>query len=219
MEKERKIKVLSIIALVVAILGLTVAFAALSETLTINGTASVDAAEWDIHFENLDTWAQGGASVEGTPAMENTTITDVNFIVTKPGDYAQIEFNIINNGTVNAKIDSVEISKLCTLDSPVERCDWDNDGIVTQTDIEKVNTNLSLYMVYMDDTELNGVYSAKNLKQGDILNAGEKRHVTFALIYGNVDFENKVHLEANELPKRDLQFNDLSITINYVQAD
>ena len=40
MEKERKIKILSIIALIIAVLGLTVAFAALSETLTINGTAS-----------------------------------------------------------------------------------------------------------------------------------------------------------------------------------
>ena len=38
MEKERKIKVLSIVALIVAVLGLTVAFAALSQTLTINGT-------------------------------------------------------------------------------------------------------------------------------------------------------------------------------------
>ena len=32
MEKERKIKVLSIVALIVAVLGLTVAFAALSQT-------------------------------------------------------------------------------------------------------------------------------------------------------------------------------------------
>ena len=37
MEKERKIKALILVALVVAVIGLTVAFAALSQTLTING--------------------------------------------------------------------------------------------------------------------------------------------------------------------------------------
>ena len=53
MEKQRKIKVMSVVALIVAVLGLTVAFAALSQTLTINGTANVDAASWDIHFETI----------------------------------------------------------------------------------------------------------------------------------------------------------------------
>ena len=53
MEKERRIKVLSLVALIVAVLGLTVAFAALSQTLTINGTASINSASWDVHFENL----------------------------------------------------------------------------------------------------------------------------------------------------------------------
>ena len=52
MEKERKIKVLSVAALLVAVLGLTVAFAALSQTLTINGSATVNTASWDIHFKN-----------------------------------------------------------------------------------------------------------------------------------------------------------------------
>ena len=35
MEKERRIRKLTVVALVVAVLGLTVAFAALSQTLTI----------------------------------------------------------------------------------------------------------------------------------------------------------------------------------------
>lgn len=44
MEKERKIKVLSLFAMIVAVLGLTVAFAAMSTTLKINGTATLDAS-------------------------------------------------------------------------------------------------------------------------------------------------------------------------------
>ena len=37
MERNRKIKILSLVALIVAVLGLGVAFAALSSKLTING--------------------------------------------------------------------------------------------------------------------------------------------------------------------------------------
>ena len=51
MEKTRQIKIISLCALLVAVLGLTVAFASLSQTLTINGSAAVNAASWDIHFE------------------------------------------------------------------------------------------------------------------------------------------------------------------------
>ena len=39
--------------LLVVITGLTVAFAALSTTLNINGTAYLDAAKWGIKFKNL----------------------------------------------------------------------------------------------------------------------------------------------------------------------
>ena len=53
MEKTRQIKIISLCALLVAVLGLTVAFAALSQTLTINGSATVNTASWDIHFKNL----------------------------------------------------------------------------------------------------------------------------------------------------------------------
>ena len=69
-EKERRIKVLSLVALIVAVLGLTVAFASLSQMLTINGTATVDAASWDVHFENLTgPDITGSASTSGTPVL------------------------------------------------------------------------------------------------------------------------------------------------------
>ena len=51
MEKQRKIKIISVAALIVAVLGLTVAFAALSQTLTINGAANVNTATWDVHLQ------------------------------------------------------------------------------------------------------------------------------------------------------------------------
>ncbi len=211
-EKERKIKVLSLVALIVAVLGLTVAFAALSQTLTINGTASVNAAEWDIHFENLEPNLSDGAKLNSEPVLDGTSITGIDAVITKPGDGVEIGVDMVNKGTINAKIGSVEISKLCTLESPVESCDWNNDGVVTQEDIDKVNDNIFFTIMYQDATVL---------KVGDSLNVGETKHIYSYLVYakltenaGEYDTE-----EATELPKRNLKFDDLSIKINYVQAD
>ena len=107
MEKERKIKVLSVAALLVAVLGLTVAFAALSQTLTINGSATVNTASWDIHFKNLSTpTLTGGAAVTTAPAIDTkgTTIGDYALKLTKPGDSVTYTFDVENKGTINAKI-------------------------------------------------------------------------------------------------------------------
>ena len=123
MEKERKIKVLSLVALIVAVLGLTVAFASLSQMLTINGTANVDAASWDIHFENLTSDTIDDAMVNAEPTLSATKITGIDVTLTKPNDGATFLVDIVNGGTIDAKIDSVEISSLCTLQSSVESCD------------------------------------------------------------------------------------------------
>lgn len=208
MEKDRKIKVLSLCALLVAVLGLTVAFAALSQTLTIKGSATVNAASWDVHFEKFD-------SVPGV-VIEGTSISNLNLTVEKPNDYDEYDFYILNDGTINAKIDSIEKSELCTLQSPVESCDWDNDGTVTQTDIDKVNDNISLTFFYLgkDDTVL--LY-----KKGDIINSGDKITGGVRLDYNKVSIDGgePTITESTELPKRKLEFSNLNIKINYVQAD
>lgn len=215
MEKERRTKVLSLAALIVAVLGLTVAFAALSQTLTINGNASVDAATWDIHFETpygSDATTQGAATINKTPTFNGTSITDIDVSITKPNDMAYWAFKIVNNGTINAKISSIEISELCTIDSPVESCDWNNDGTVTQEDVDKVNNNIS-FVFFRNDSD------SVEFKTNDTLNAGEQVEAELMIGYFKADISEDILEESTELPKRDLTFSDLSVTINYVQAD
>ena len=212
MEKERRIKTLSLVALIVAVLGLTVAFAALSQTLTINGTASINSATWDIHFENLGSDTNGDATINGEPTLNATTISGINVTLTKPNDSVIFLVDIVNDGTIDAKVESIEVSELCTLSSPVESCDWDNDGEVTETDIQKVNDNLTFVAGYNDDST--------SIKVNDTLNIGETKKIAIAIGYAKLLEGDTIESEeATELPARDLQFNDLSVTINYVQAD
>lgn len=209
MEKERKIKVLSLVALVVAVLGLTVAFAALSQTLTINGTANVDAASWDIHFENLsdiNIHSTGNTVIENNPpTLYENTIENINVSISTPGDYLDYMVDVVNDGSIDAKVSSVDISPLCTLDSPVESCDWDNNGIVSQEDVNLVNQNIMFAYGFSSEDGS----SAVNTIPKEILEPGNRIQLGIFLSFNN---------NANELPKRNLEFKNLSVTINYVQA-
>ena len=112
MEKQRREKALVVVVLLVVIVGLTVAFAALSTTLNINGTAYLDAAKWGIMFENLSSPTKiGGATTTGTTKIEETksaSITGMNVNLSIPGDKIVYTVNLVNKGTINAKIDNIE---------------------------------------------------------------------------------------------------------------
>ncbi len=115
MEKERRIKVLSLLALIVAVLGLTIAFAALSQTLTINGRASMNKSGWDIHFDNLSNASITGEAKEiSTPQITDGGITldNINVSLSKPKDKVEYTVDIVNDGTITAEITNIEMTKL-----------------------------------------------------------------------------------------------------------
>ncbi len=115
MEKERRIKVLSLVALIVAVLGLTIAFAALSQTLTINGRASMESSQWDVHFENLSNAnITGDATEVSKPQITDggITINNMNVSLVKPKDKVEYTVEIVNDGTINAKIEQIQMTQL-----------------------------------------------------------------------------------------------------------
>ena len=178
MEKQRKIKSMAVVALIVAVLGLTVAFAALSTTLTINGTAGVDAA-------SPDTTGTGASSSE--PILDATTIDNVNMSVTKPGDSVTYYFDIVNNGTIDAVLDTDLKSSLfyegyskcigVTSDNDSNGCinkyDFDNDSIISSGDLSIMASDLD-YAIYDVDTD-------DMLSKGDVIEKGTTKHCKLVL--------------------------------------
>ena len=112
MEKQRRTKALVIVVLLIVIAGLTVAFASLSSVLNIKGTAYLDAAKWGIKFKNLSEPIKvGDAKVTGTAKIEETKsaeITGINVSLSNPGDKVTYTVDLVNEGTINAKIDNIE---------------------------------------------------------------------------------------------------------------
>ena len=114
MEKQRRIKMLSLSAVIVAVLGLTVAFAALSTTLNIKGSAYLDAAKWGIKFQNLsEPSIVGEASDAKTAKIEkDVSINDIKVTLSKPGDSVTYTVDLVNDGDINAKKENIEKTNL-----------------------------------------------------------------------------------------------------------
>ena len=212
MEKTRQIKIISLCALLVAVLGLTVAFAALSQTLTINGSAAVNAASWDIHFEKTsgkETEVKG-ATTFTEPTLSGTTIENFSATLTKPGDSVTYYFDIVNKGTIDAVVSSFNFPnafKDCTANinkySYCMNFDFNGDNEVDTVD-RLVYITLFNYRLAYADTD-------KSVTQGDTLNAGETKHMKLVIEYKDT---------ATELPENNLTLTSSDpITITYEQKD
>lgn len=112
MSNKKRIKVLVVVVLLMAVVGLTIAFASLSTSLNIKGSAYLNAAKWGIKFENLsDPEIEGTATTVGTAKIEETKsagITGINVGLSTPGDKVTYTVDLVNEGTINAKIDNIE---------------------------------------------------------------------------------------------------------------
>ena len=201
MEKERKIKVLSVAALLVAVLGLTVAFAALSQTLTINGSATVNAASWDVHFENLsEATIEGGAEVVTKPTIteDGTSIQTFKVKLTKPLDSVIYTFDVKNAGSINAKLTG--ITKAAT-----PTCTGSGDSATT--DAEKVCSGLTYKLTYADGDHRGEEVSTANSD----LAAGASAKLQLELSF---DIESDV---AVDIAKNDVEISGLDIALTYGQ--
>lgn len=107
MEKDRNFRILAIVAICIAIIGLSVGYAALQTTLTVNTTATAKAATWNVKFTNLGTpTLTGKAAVTNAATLTDTTVT-IDVSVINPGDSATYTFDVTNAGTIDAKLSSI----------------------------------------------------------------------------------------------------------------
>ena len=215
MERNRKIKILSLVALIVAVLGLGVAFAALSSKLTINGSAKAQAGSWNIHFAktlDMPTQTTGDASFT-EPTLSDTSILGFKATVTKPGDSVTYYFDIVNSGTVDALVDSYvfrsgyqDCSGSRVSDHPECKIyDFNSNGNVTAEDYNVWRTSIKYGLYYTDNN--------KEIKSGDTISAGETKHAKLVVEY----LSSSKYLLPDGMQITSIK--NTPITINYVQSN
>ena len=183
-------KIIAVIALVLAVVGLSIGFAALQTKLEINGTAEVTGGKtWDIKFVDSSLKVDKVGSAQSTdPTVSATTIKDYKVTLAKPGDKVSYYFQVTNAGSFDAKLDSITIgTPTC---STAAFC-----------------SNLKYTFAYTTD---NGGEAGTVPAVNDTLAAGETKWLVLSVEY-------LASSDASTLPKDTVTVDGLTATINYVQ--
>ncbi len=138
---NKKLNKTTILLFAVMFIGL--GFAALSATLGITGLARVGHISFDVHFANVS--VNEGSMEAVMPAKitgsDNTQI-DFSLILTKPGEYYEFEADIVNSGTLDAYLSSIEVLGLDESMQKYLSIDYryTNGGIISIGDLLPVNS-------------------------------------------------------------------------------
>lgn len=180
--------------LAVGLIGITVAYATLSQQLTINGTAKVASATWDVHFENMSDGAKVGyaeIATTGKLTASGTTVSGSFGTLKAPGDSITYTFDVKNAGSINAKITGINPT------TPGKTC-----APATTGGSSSVATTVCNGITYTIQYTTGG----KNLAVGDTLTAGETKQITM-----------KVAKTDNTLASEDVTVTATPMTITYSQ--
>lgn len=94
----------SLVIVLLLLLFIGFGYAFLSQTLEISGTTGIGSSSWDVHFEDLR--VTSGSVTATSAATIDTNKTSVNFEVplSMPGDFYEFTVNVVNKGTIPAKV-------------------------------------------------------------------------------------------------------------------
>ncbi len=195
MEKSKNVIVFGVLAIVVSLVAVSIAYAGFSQNLNINGTANVKSVRWDVHFSNLGTAVATGTASEVTaPTIKegSTVIGDYSVQLISPGDTIYYTFDVVNTGNFNAMLTGVTIgTPSCISSVPAEQ--------------SVVCGNLS-YKLY-DTSSNTEITTADNV----VLAAKTGvRHFKIVLTYSS-------STTASQLPTANVTVGGLGVTLTYTQ--
>lgn len=150
MEKSRGSRIIAIVALVVAVTGLTLGFAAFSNTLIISSSANVKPSSSDFKVEfstKSDSIAAGqvtGVATSGATAgaatLSGTTVSGLVANFTEPGQSVTYTFYAHNSGEYEAFLNSITFANVTGKTAP-KVC----------TAVDETNTTASLVSAACED--------------------------------------------------------------------
>ncbi len=149
-------------ALAIALAVTTVAYAVVQTTLNVSGTIIKKGAALDIYFANLKTPSFSGNGKSTSATLSSTNI-EFTIELSEPLDSVTYYFDVVNSGTINAKLDSITYSGVTTASNKnIGTTFTYSDG----TEIKEgdflaagVTRNLKLKIEYKD---VNYIYSTDN---------------------------------------------------------
>ena len=143
--RDNKPRTVALILLVVSIITLSIAFAMLSNKLTISGNAKLDPINWGIYFDNISgVDLSGEAAIVNNPEIDSnnkTKITNFNVTLNKPGDKVAFTVDLVNESDITAIIDKIDTPTINYDFIEFKAIYTDNDKEVTKGDVIKAKTD------------------------------------------------------------------------------
>ena len=194
--KNQKITLAAVGSLMVIVI-LGIVYAAFTQQLTINGSATGRSSSWKIYFSRLTGPTLNGTAKQITaPEIKNnsTTIGDYEVTVTSPGDYIEYEFDVTNDGDYDATLTGL------TMKSNTELT-YEGSGENEVNDENNVKSQIEYTLKYSDGT---------SVSQNDTLKSKETKTMLLRLTYKSFN-------DASLLPKADVAISGLGISLTYTQ--
>ena len=101
----RKTLYLVLAIVMVSVFTLSIAYAAMEAVLEIHGNSEVVASSWDIHLENIK--ITSGSVSTNAPQISGTSSIGFDVELNTPGEFYEFTVDVINEGSIDAMIDSV----------------------------------------------------------------------------------------------------------------
>lgn len=197
--KQKNIKIMTFIALIVSVLSLAIAYTAMSKTAKINKNSTITDSRWNVHFDNLESKTSGDAKIIRYPALkyDKTYIGDFSISLTKPGDSVLFTYDVVNSGSLKAKyertlINDMEKKNKINFDiakTIFKEADFDGNGKTDDNEIEKALNSIIIEDKIFKET----------LQPNEV-------HPCYL----------KISFDGNELPKGNVKLN-LNIKYIFVQ--
>ena len=197
---EKKKNIL-LAVLIVGVVSMTVAYAALSSNLNINGSASVQniSESWNIHFAHISNTANevktsGYASADSSITVENTTVTVPEVTLKAPGDKVEYLFKVVNEGDITGYINVLNNVGFGTIT-------YDKDETLTPEQKTAFQNDIQVTLTYSDGNAL---------AYNDALDKGDETELLLTIQYINRATE-------QVMPSKNVTFTGISASITYGQ--
>ena len=154
--KNRNITILSILVVFIGI-----GFAYLSTNLSINGQSLFKKVEWDIYLDNIVEIVDSTNSGTATVNQDKDTI-NFSASLNTPGDVYGFTFDVVNDGTVDAYLESVDLDDSDLPDFMVVNIEYSDGQNITQTNgdlkgdiLSRQNTEkIAVALMYKEDIDV-----------------------------------------------------------------
>ena len=203
-ENKKFLQTFAVLALIVAVLGISVGFAAMSQTLNVTGQAKVQPANWDVEFTNAvfsDNGTNATATTDSTsnpqkPTLNATTFSNYEIVLKQPGDKGTYTLTVSNLGDIDAELTSVTLGNNLTIEGSAQ------DAAVKAKDEQIVQNNIVYTVKWANGDE---IVTGSDLLAGS---TGNTRDLVITVEYNE---------NATELPSAPVTITGKDLTLVYTQ--